>query len=103
MDDRLERFLRIKLREAGRKYAEARQSADRQMEEAKEAYKNAHDATLADLPQDEQGRAKIVCRRHVERRAVFLDEKSRPACFDPEHPDCEGCVEDIREGTIETW
>ncbi|WP_458185889.1 DUF7091 family protein [Haladaptatus sp. NG-WS-4] len=103
MDDRLERFLRNKVREAGKKYAEARQSADRQVKEAREAYRNAHDTTLADLPQDEQGRAKIVCRRYAERRAVALDEMSRPACFDPDHPDCEGCVEDIHERTIETW
>jgi hypothetical protein len=103
MDDRLERFLRIKLREAGKKYAEARESADRQIGEAKDAYKNAHDVTLADLPQDERGRAKIVCRRYAERRAVTLDAEGRPTCFDPEHPDCEGCVEDIRERTVETW
>ncbi|WP_266079231.1 DUF7091 family protein [Haladaptatus caseinilyticus] len=103
MDDRLERFLRIKLREAGKKYAKTRESADRQMKEAKEAYRNAHDAVLADLPQDEHGRAKIVCRRHVERRAVRLDTEGRPACFDAEHPACDGCVEDIRERTIETW
>lgn len=103
MDDRLERFLRIKIRNAGKKYAEARQSADRQMEEAREAYRNGHDASFADLPKDEQGRAKIVCRRYAERRAVVLDGEGRPACFDPDHPACEGCVEDIHERTIETW
>ncbi|WP_227353134.1 DUF7091 family protein [Haladaptatus salinisoli] len=103
MDDRLERFLRIKLREAGKKYAEARESANRQMDEARDAYRNARDAALADLPQDERGRAKIVCRRYAERRAVTLDAEGRPACFDPGHPDCEGCAEDIRERTVETW
>lgn len=103
MDDRLERFLRIKLREVGKRYAETRESANQQMNEAKEAYRNAQDTVLADLPQDEHGRAKIVCRRHVERRAVRLDKEGRPACFDAEHPACEGCVEDIRERTIETW
>jgi hypothetical protein len=34
---------------------------------------------------------------------VSLDEEGRPTCFDPEHPDCRGCVEDIEDGSIETW
>ncbi len=66
MDDRFDRFLR----NVGKKYAEARESADHQLSEAKEAYRNAQDTVLADLPRDEYGRAKIVCRRHVDRRAV---------------------------------
>jgi hypothetical protein len=89
---RLERLLRTKLHAAGRQY-----------EEAKRAYSDAKTATRADLPTDEAGHAKIVCRRYAEKRAVSLDEAARPECYDPEHRDCRGCVEDIRDGRIETW
>jgi hypothetical protein len=93
MDDgRLQRFLRSKLRSAGRQYSEA-----------KTAYRSAKYAAVADLPVDEDGNARVVCRRHAERRAVPVDHEGRPACFDAAHPDCEGCVEDIRAGRIETW
>ena len=92
MDDRLESFLRSKIRSVGRQYADA-----------KRAYANARRSALADLPRDDDGRARIVCRRYAERRAVELDAEVRPACFDPDHPDCRGCVEDVREGRIETW
>jgi hypothetical protein len=92
MDDRLESFLRSKIRSVGRQYADA-----------KRAYSNARRSALANLPQDDDGRAKIVCRRYAERRAVELDAEARPACFDPDHPDCEGCVRDLRDGRIETW
>jgi hypothetical protein len=90
--DRLSRFLRTKLRGAGRQYGEARQ-----------AYRAARDRRRLNLPTDERGRARIVCRRHAERRAVRLDGDDRPHCFEAGHPDCEGCVEDIRERRIETW
>jgi hypothetical protein len=89
---RLERLLRTKLQSAGRQY-----------EEARKAYSDAKTAATAGLPTDEEGRAKIVCRRHAEKRAVSLDSKARPACFDPDHRDCQGCAEDIREGRVETW
>jgi hypothetical protein len=89
---RLERLLRTKLNSVGR-----------QFEEAKRAYTDAKTATLADLPTDEEGRAKIVCRRHAEKRAVSIDADGRPECYDSDHPDCQGCVEDIRNGRIETW
>lgn len=92
MDDRLESFLRSKMRSAGKQYADA-----------KRAYRDAHHAALADLPRDEEGKAKIVCRRYAERRAVSMDSAARPDCFDPDHPDCQGCVEDVRDGRIETW
>lgn len=59
--------------------------------------------TESDLPRDDSGRAKIVCRRYAERRAVALDSEGRPACFDADHDACRGCLEDIREGRIETW
>lgn len=78
-------------------------SAGRQVQEAKRAYGDAKAAARADLPRDEEGRAKLVCRRHAERRAVRVDEEGRPECFDPDHPDCRGCVEDVREGRVETW
>jgi hypothetical protein len=89
---RLERLLRTKLHAVGRQY-----------EESKRAYTDAKSATLADLPTDDEGRARIVCRRHAEKRAVSIDADARPSCYDPEHPDCRGCVEDIREERIETW
>lgn len=89
---RLERLIRTKL-----------QSAGRQFEEARRAYSGAKTAAQRDLPTDDQGRARIVCRRYAEKRAVALDERARPTCFDPEHRDCRGCVEDIRDGQVETW
>jgi hypothetical protein len=90
MDDRLERFIRTTFRSAGRRYAEARN-----------AYYEGR--TAADLPRDDEGRVRIVCRREAERRAVTLDDADRPACYEAGHPDCEGCVEDVREGVVETW
>lgn len=89
---RLERLVRTKLHSAGK-----------QFEEARRAYSDAKTATLADLPTDDEGRARIVCRRYAEKRAVSLDEEARPACYDPDHRDCRGCVEDIQERRIETW
>ena len=89
---RLELLLKSKLRSAGRQYAEARY-----------AYETAKDVAAADLPVDEAGRARIVCRRYAEKRAVELDEGFRPACFDADHQDCRGCVEDIRDGRVQTW
>lgn len=91
-EDRIERVLRQKLRSAGRQIGEARR-----------AYRNAKQASRADLPYDEAGNARIVCRRYAERRAVEIDAEGRPECFDAAHQDCQGCVEDIREGTVETW
>ena len=91
-DDRLSRFIRDGLRTAGRQFSDA-----------KRAYSNGKRATLAGLPRDDEGRARIVCRRYAERRAASLDDKLRPVCFDADHPDCQGCVEDIRDGTIETF
>lgn len=91
-DGRLRRFLRSKLRSAGRQY-----------EEARRAYGAGKAAAAADLPRDDDGNAHIVCRRYAERRTVELDQAARPTCFDPDHQDCQGCVEDIRDGRIETW
>ncbi|WP_254765880.1 DUF7091 family protein [Salinilacihabitans rarus] len=95
----IERVLRSTFRDAGRRYEEFRRSG--QFEEAREAYRSAKNAS--GLPTDDEGRAKIVCRRYAERRAALLDEEYRPACYEAGHPDCEGCAEDVREGRIETW
>jgi hypothetical protein len=84
--DRLERFMRLAARRAGAGYEEARQ-----------AYHSGRLVTAND------GDARLVCRRHAERRRVSLDDRGRPECFDSEHPACRGCVEDIRDGCIETW
>lgn len=98
---RLERLLRTTLQEAGQQFEELRRSTDRQLDDARAAYVSAKN--VSGLPTDEEGRAKIVCRRYAERRAALLDEECRPACYESGHPDCEGCVEDVREGRIETW
>ncbi len=89
---RIGRLVKGRLRAAGRQYAEARR-----------AYSEAKATALRGVPQDEEGNAKIVCRRYAERRAVPLDGAGRPECFETDHPDCEGCVEDIQENRIETW
>ncbi|PSP79190.1 hypothetical protein BRC81_06930 [Halobacteriales archaeon QS_1_68_20] len=81
-------------RVAGRKYAETRK-----------AYQKGRESgdPPADLPSDEDGNARIVCRRYVEKRTVSVDAAGRPECFEEDHPDCEGCAEDVREGRVETW
>ncbi|WP_330632775.1 DUF7091 family protein [Halocatena halophila] len=89
---RLERLLHAKFRAAGM-----------QIEQAKQTFATTKRAAEADLPTDENGNARIVCRRYAERRSVGLDASGRPPCFDPTSQDCQGCVEDIQEETIETW
>ena len=91
-EDRIERIVRQKLESAGR-----------QLGEAKQAYRRAKRAARADLPVREDGKARIVCRRYAEKRAVPVDDEGCPACFDAASQDCQGCVEDIRAGEIETW
>lgn len=87
MDRRaVDRFVRTTLRKAGRRYE--RTSRD---------YEDARNSVLDDE------HAKIVCRRHAEKRTVELDSDARPDCYEAGHPDCEGCVEDLHNGTIETW
>lgn len=88
---RVNRFLRSKIREAGRRYERTRSS-----------HQDGRSSD-PDVPYDESGRARIVCRRYAEKRAVALDSESRPVCYDADHPDCEGCVEDLHAGTIESW
>jgi len=91
-DDRLARFLRTGARSAGQQFAQARA-----------AYQRARNAAAVDLPVDDEGKARLVCRRYAERRAVAVDSDGTPSCFESDHPDCEGCREDIRAGRIETW
>ncbi|MFB6079601.1 MAG: hypothetical protein ABEJ81_01165 [Haloferacaceae archaeon] len=94
MDERVERVLRTTMRTAGRRF-----------EEVRRAYREGRESgdDDGDLPTDEEGRARIVCRRHAERRAVAVGDAGRPACFEAGHPDCEGCAEDVCEGIVETW
>jgi hypothetical protein len=93
MDERLERFLRTKVRAAGRRF-----------EETRRAYREGRNAAHRyDLPTDAEGRARIVCRRYAERRATAVNVDGEPACYDPDHADCRGCAEDVREGVVETW
>lgn len=97
--DELEGFLRTTLQDAGSRFERLRRSAG--LAEARNAYESARNAS--GLPEDDEGRARIVCRRYAERRATRLDEEFRPACYEAGHPDCEGCLEDVREGRVETW
>ena len=92
MDKRVEALLR----EAGRRYERTRTA----FTEGKAA---AASRGITSVPTDNHGRARLVCRRHAVQRSVTLDENGRPACFDADHTDCRGCVEDIDAGRIETW
>ncbi|RJX42839.1 hypothetical protein DM826_09125 [Halonotius aquaticus] len=96
MDERLEAFLREHLRAAGRNVERTRAAFD-------EGVAEADDDVTAALPTDDAGRAQLVCRRHAVKRAATIDSEGRPACFDADHIDCRGCVEDIEAGRIETW
>ena len=81
-------------------------NAGRRYEETVEAYREGREKEpdMGDnLPRDEEGRVRIVCRRYAEKRAVSLVEDGVPACYDPDHPACQGCLEDVREDRIETW
>jgi hypothetical protein len=97
MDERFERFVRTTFRTAGRRYAEARSA----YHEGRDSADGGSDEF--DLPRDDEGNARLVCRRYAEKRAVAVDAEGHPACFDPDHPDCQGCAEDVREGVVETW
>ena len=100
MDDRLERVIRQQLRKAGRQFEAAKRAYEEGQVDASDA---GEAAARYDLPTDETGRARIVCRRHAERRTVEVDESGRPACFEAGHADCEGCAADVRAGRVETW
>jgi len=106
MEDRLGRLIRQQLREAGRQFEEAKRAYSEAQDGGAESGIGEVDEDAADsfyLPTDDDGNARIVCRRYAEKRAVAVDESGQPACFDPTHPDCEGCAEDIRQGVVETW
>ena len=96
MDERLEAFLREHLRAAGRNVERTRAAFS-------EGKVGGDDDAIAALPTDDVGRAQLVCRRHAVKRAATIDSEGRPACFDADHLDCRGCVEDIEAGRIETW
>ena len=102
-------MVRRAARIAGRKFEEVRSGDSLDgvrdtVEEARESYEEGKTAsTVPDLPTNEDGEARIVCRRYAERRAVELDAKGRPECYDSGHPDCEGCVADVADGRVETW
>lgn len=89
-EDRLRRLLDRAARKTGE-----------QVGEATAAYRRAKHA--AQLPADDAGQRKLVCRRYAERRVVSFDARARPACYEPGHTDCEGCIEDIEAGCIEPW
>ncbi|MFC6731043.1 MULTISPECIES: hypothetical protein [unclassified Haladaptatus] len=92
---RIERLIRQQFRKAGR-----------QMGRARHEYREGRGerSRTPDAPETDGGREmNIVCRRYAERRTVSLDAQQHPHCFDAESVDCQGCLEDIREGIIETW
>ncbi|SEH49423.1 hypothetical protein SAMN05192561_10373 [Halopenitus malekzadehii] len=108
MDEGIERALRRGLRRAGREFESAKRAYRSGLEDGDgaESDRSGTDRTGADrfdLPTDADGNARIVCRRHAETRAVPVAEDGTPACFDADHPDCAGCLEDVREDRIETW
>jgi hypothetical protein len=78
----------------------AARSAGRQLAEARSQFGAGR--LHGSLPRDDEDRAKIVCRRYAERRAVHLED-GRPECFESGNVACESCVEDVREGVVETW
>jgi len=102
-------FVRRAARIAGRKFEEVRAGdalgeVRDTVDEARENYEAGKTASsVPDLPRTDEGEARIVCRRYAEKRAVELDEKGRPECYEADHPDCESCVADVRDGRVETW
>jgi hypothetical protein len=74
--------------------------AGRTLERARKEYTEGRAA--GSLPTDEQGRARIVCRRYAEQRAVRIED-GRPDCFESGNADCESCARDVRDGYVETW
>lgn len=101
LTDRLRRVLRQQARKAGREYARSRQAYSEGRADADSP--GPVDPAEFGLPDYGDGAARIVCRRYVERRAVEVDSKGRPACFEADNVDCESCAEDVREGRVQTW
>lgn len=75
-------------------------SVGRQLAEAKREFRAGRSTSR--LPTDDAGRVKIVCRRYAEKRAVHLEDDV-PECYEAGHPACEGCAEDVLDGSVETW
>ena len=78
----------------------AARSTGRQLAEARHQFTAGR--LWGSLPRDDAGRAKIVCRRYAERRAVHIED-GKPECFEAGNQDCESCAEDVRDGHVETW
>lgn len=81
-------------------FGNAARKAGRTIESAREEFDEGR--FTGRLPRDDAGRAKIVCRRYAERRAVHLED-GRPECFEADNDDCESCADDVLEGNVETW
>ena len=101
LGEKFRRVVRQQARKAGRQYA-ASKRAYQEGRETTEAGEPPVDPSVFDLPATD-GEARIVCRRYAERRTVPVDEAGQPPCFEAGNPACEGCVEDIRDGRVETW
>ncbi|AKH96673.1 DUF7091 family protein [Halanaeroarchaeum sulfurireducens] len=78
----------------------AARRAGQQVASARQEYRRGR--IEGSLPTDPEGRARIVCRRAAEQRAVRIED-GQPACFEAGHPACESCAADVEEGVIETW
>lgn len=78
----------------------AARRAGRTLERAREEYTAGR--VSGSLPRDDDGRARIVCRRYAEQRAVHVED-GRPACFEAGNADCESCARDVQDGHVETW
>lgn len=84
----------------GRLVRRAARSVGRQLEEARREFRTAK--STSSLPTDDEARVRIVCRRYAEKRAVHLED-GVPECYESGHPACEGCAEDVQDGSVETW
>ncbi|MFB6163205.1 MAG: hypothetical protein ABEJ86_07205 [Halococcoides sp.] len=75
--------------------------AGRRLERTRKAFREGRERSRQDRP--DADRIGLGCRRHADRRVVDLDGAGRPACFEAGHPDCEGCLDDIEAGRLDTW
>jgi len=78
----------------------AARRAGRTLERARREYSTGR--VSGSLPRDDDGRARIVCRRYAEQRAVRLPD-GKPECFESGNADCESCARDVADGHVETW
>lgn len=84
----------------GRFARRAARSVGRQLAEARREFQTGRSESR--LPTDDAGRAKLVCRRYAEKRAVHLED-GVPECYESDHPACQGCAADVQDGSVETW